>query len=137
MEGNVVRRSGRADLAVAAPSAGGDCFAANDAATSQPPAIERLFPCEGFRPFPGGGGSMAPTSNVLARFVDQLDGEFPRGDWREQPEPPKGLPDMPDDPATAPPDPAIPDEAVPGIYRIRTCHGSGRPEGPRSVRRSA
>ena len=119
VEGNVVRRSGRADLGLAAPSAGGDCFAANDAATSQPPAIEALFPCEGFRPFPGGGGSMAPTSNVLARFVDQLDGEFLRGDWREQPEPPKGLPDMPDDPATAPPDPAIPQESVPGVYRIR------------------
>jgi plastocyanin len=119
VEANVVRRSGRADLGLAAPSAGGDCFEDNDAATSQPPAIEALFPCEGFRPFPGGGGSMAPTSTLLSRFLDQLDGEFPRGDWREQPEPPKNLPDMPDDPATAPPDPAIPQEAVPGVYRIR------------------
>jgi plastocyanin len=119
IEANVVRRSGRADLGLAAPSAGGDCFEDNDASTSQPPAIEALFPCEGFRPFPGGGGSMAPTSALLSRFLDQLDGEFPRGDWREQPEPPKNLPDMPDDPATAPPDPAIPQEAVPGVYRIR------------------
>ena len=119
IEGNVVRRSGGADLGLAAPSAGGDGFAANDAASSQPPAIEALFPCEGFRPFPGGGGSMAPTSTLLSRFIDQLDGEFPRGDWREQPEPPRNLPAMPDDPATAPPDPAIPQEAVPGVYRIR------------------
>jgi Phospholipase_D-nuclease N-terminal len=116
---NVVRRSGRADLAVAAPAAGGDCFEGNDSDTSQPAAIELLYPCEGFRPFPGGGGSMAPTANVLARFVDQPDGDFPRGDWRDQPPPPDALPDMPDDPATAPPDPAIPGEAVPGVYRIR------------------
>ena len=55
---NVVRRSGRADLALAAPSAGGDCFEGNDSATSQPAAVELLFPCDGPRPFPGGGGSM-------------------------------------------------------------------------------
>ncbi len=119
VEGNVVRRSGRADLALAAPSAGGDCFRANDASTSQPPAIELLFPCRGVGPFPGGGGSMGPTANLLARFIDARDGEFPHGDWRDQPPPPDDLPDMPGDPAAAPPDPAIPDEAVPEPYRIR------------------
>ncbi len=116
---NVVRRSGRADLALAAPSAGGDCFESNDSSTSQPPAVELLFPCEGLRPFPGGGGSMAPTANVLSRFLDSLDGEFPHGDWREQPPPPADLVDMPDDPVTAPPNPAIPRDAVPELYRIR------------------
>jgi hypothetical protein len=116
---NVVRRSGRADLALAVPSAGGDCFAGNDASTSHPAAVELLFPCSGFRPFPGGGGSMGPTANVLSRFIDSMDGEFPHGDWREQPGPPGSLPDMPDDPATAPPDPAIPEETVPGPFRIR------------------
>ncbi len=116
---NVVRRSGRADLALAAPSAGGDCFEDNDSSTSQPPAAELLFPCDGPRPFPGGGGSMAPTANVLSRYIDSLDGEFPHGDWREQPDPPEDLPDMPDNPATAPPNPAIPQEAVPELYRIR------------------
>jgi plastocyanin len=116
---NTVRRSGRADLALAAPSAGADCFEGNEASTSQPPAAELLFPCGGFRPFPGGGGSMGPTANVLSRFNDAMDGQFPHGDWRRQPDPPATLPDMPDDPATAPPDPAIPGEAVPGRYRIR------------------
>jgi hypothetical protein len=119
VRGNVVRRTGRADLALAAPSAGGDCFEDNQADTSQPAAVELLFPCEGFRPFPGGGGSMAPTSNVLSRFIDSLDGEFPHGDWRSQPDPPPDLPDLPDDPATTPPDPAIPEEAVPELFRIR------------------
>ncbi|HET9249080.1 MAG TPA: right-handed parallel beta-helix repeat-containing protein [Actinomycetota bacterium] len=128
---NVVRRSGLADLAIAAPAAGGDCFEDNDAGSSHPAAIELLFPCEGPQPFPGGGGSMAPTANVLARFVDQLDGDFARGDWREQPAPPDDLSDMPDDPVTAPPNPAIPGEAVPGIYRIRsveTIRPAGGPE---------
>jgi plastocyanin len=128
---NVVRRSGGADLAIAAPAAGGDCFEDNVADSSHPAAIELLYPCDGFAPFPGGGGSMAPTANVLARFVDQLDGDFPRGDWRQQPPPPEDLPDMPDDPETAPPNPAIPGEAVPGIYRIRgvgTIRSAGGPE---------
>jgi plastocyanin len=119
VEGNVVRRSGRADLALAAPSAGGDCFGSNEVSSSQPAAAELLFPCDGFRPFPAGGGSMAPTSNILSRFVDSLDGEFPHGDWRAQPLPPDDLPGMPGDPAAAPPAPAIPAEAVPEPYRIR------------------
>jgi hypothetical protein len=116
---NVVRRSGRADLALAAPSAGGDCFEGNDSSTSQPAAVELLFPCDGLRPFPGGGGSMAATASILSRFIDPLDREFPHGDWREQPAPQVTLPDMPDDPVTAPPNPAIPQEAVPELYRIR------------------
>ena len=62
---------------------------------------------------------MGPTANVLSRFIDSLDGEFPHGDWRAQPDPPTDLPDMPGDPAAAPPDPAIPGEAVPARYRIR------------------
>jgi plastocyanin len=130
VRGNVVRRTGRADLALAAPSAGDDCFEGNDASTSVPPAIEELFPCSGFRPFPGGGGSMGPTTNVLSRFIDSLDGEFPHGDWREQPDPPARLPDMRDDPATAPPDPAIPGEAVPGRYRIRVVDDIRGARGP-------
>lgn len=119
VERNVVRRSGRADLAVAAPAAGGDCFAGNDARSSQPPGVELLFPCEGFAPFPLGGGSMAPTINALSRYLDSLDGTFPHGDWRDQPPPPDDLPDMPGDPAVAPPHPAIPEDVVPGTYRIR------------------
>jgi hypothetical protein len=129
VERNVVRRSGRADLALAAPSAGGDCFRSNDASTSQPPAIEALFPCSGFRPFPAGGGSMGPTASALARLIDSSDG-FPHGDWRTQPPPPSDLPGMPTDPASTPPRPAIPDEAVPGRYRIRDVSGIRPGGGP-------
>ena len=84
VRGNVVRRSGQADLALGAPAQGGDCFEGNDAATSQPPAIERLYPCGGVRPFPAGGGSMAPTISALAR---SLGGDASSRDWRTQPAP--------------------------------------------------
>jgi Right handed beta helix region/Phospholipase_D-nuclease N-terminal len=131
IEGNVVRRSGRSDLALAAPSAGGDCFAGNDTTSSQPAAIELLYPCGGFRPFPGGGGSMAPTANVLARFLDSIDGAFPHGDWRRQPPAPASLPAMSDDPEVAPPNPAIPVESVPGRVRIRDVSRIAASPGPR------
>ena len=84
VRGNVVRRSGRADMALAAPSAGADCFGGNDAATSHPASVELLFPCSGSG-LPGRRRDMGPTANVLSRFIDSLDGEFPHGDWRTQP----------------------------------------------------
>jgi hypothetical protein len=123
---NVVRRSGRADLTLAAPSAGDDCFEGNDSSTSQPAAAELLFPCDGLRPFTGGGGSMAPTANILSRLIDPLD-----GDWRGQPAPRLTLPDLPDDPVIAPPNPAIPQEAVPELYRIRDVADIRPARGPR------
>jgi plastocyanin len=43
--GNVVRGSGRADLAMGAPSVRGDCFRGNQFATSMPPAIETFAAC--------------------------------------------------------------------------------------------
>ena len=42
---NLVRNSGDADLVLAAPSGGGDCFAGNDFASSLPPAIEWRSGC--------------------------------------------------------------------------------------------
>jgi plastocyanin len=119
VEGNIVRRSGRADLALAAPAGGGDCFERNEAWSSQPAAVDVLFPCEGIRPFPLGGGSLAPTINAFSRYLDPPGGSSPRGDWRDQPPPAAALPSMPGDPGAAPPDPAIPDDVVPGPYRIR------------------
>ena len=113
---NVVRRSGYADLALGAPSTGGDCFSGNDASTSVPPRIQMLYACEGpsLRWF--GGGDPAPTVNLGIKFLDALDGEFPHGDWRTQPEPPpqEGM----ESPLTAPPFPADP-AALPQSYRIR------------------
>jgi len=115
---NVVRRSGLADLALAAPSSGADCFAGNDPSTSEPPAIEALYPCTGRRAFPAGGGSLAPTLEALTRSIDAQDGDFPHGDWRAQGAPPP-QPGMPGDAAAAPPTLAIPGGSVPQPYRIR------------------
>lgn len=115
---NVVRRSGLADLGLAAPSEGGDCFSGNTFQTSQPPAIQLLYPCGGFRPFPGGGGWMSPTFESLSRYLAVLGGAVPGGDWRTQPAPPP-QPQMEGDPSEAPPVIAIGGENLPQPYEIR------------------
>lgn len=112
---NEVRSSGAADLAIGAPSAGGDCFSGNDFGTSAPAAVEWLYGCE-TTPFPGGGGELGVTLGPLVRFLEAT-GDFPHGDWRTAPEPPPqtsmaGAGD-------APPDPAIPETAVPEFFRVR------------------
>ena len=134
---NVVRDSGRADLALGAPAAGGDCFSGNTISSSLPPAIQLLRGCGSFGAKIG-GGDLAPTLNLGTRFLDALDGAFPHGDWRTQPAPP----DQPGmvNPAKAPPQPAIPDQAVPQQYRIRpvseipSSPGATREEGSDRVR---
>ena len=126
---NVVRRSGLADLALAAPSAGGDCFTGNDLSTSEPPAIEALYPCTGLRAFPGGGGSLASSMEALVRSIDARDGGFPHGDWRTQAAAPP-QPGMPGDAAAAPPTLAIPGESVPQPYRIRPVDEISSTPGP-------
>lgn len=128
VRGNVVRRSGLADLALGAPSAGGDCFAGNDASTSSPPAIELLLPCSG--PRLGWGGDPAPTVTALIRFLDAIDGAFPRGDWRTQPTPP----DQPGmaRPGAAPPFPALPSQFQPlQIPAFRDPRSIAEAPGPR------
>lgn len=111
---NVVGGSGRADLAVGAPSVNGDCFAANDHVTSLPVAIETLVGCDGRI---GGGGDPAVTFGLLARFAQALGGHYTSGDWRTEP-PPPAQPEMPDA-ATAVPVLAIPEVNVPGPYAVR------------------
>lgn len=128
VRGNVVRRSGRADLALGAPSAGGDCFSENHPATSVPPNIETLYGCDGPSLSWFGGGDLAPTMNTLFRYLDALDGEFPHGDWRTQPAP--GPQPQMENPLTAPPFPADP-SALPQSYRIRDVADIASAPGPR------
>ncbi len=125
---NIVRRSGRADLALGAPSTGGDCFSGNGVSTSIPPRIQNLYGCEGPSMRWFGGGDLAPTLNTGFRFLDALDGVFPHGDWRTQPAPPS-QPGM-DSPLTAPPFPADP-SSLPQSYRIRDLAGIRSAPGPR------
>ena len=125
---NLVRRSGRADLALGAPSSGGDCFADNRFSTSAPPRIETLYGCDGPSLRGVGGGDLAPTLNTGFRFLDALDGVFPHGDWKTQPAP-EPQPQM-DNPLTAPPFPADP-STLPQSYRIRDLADITPAPGPR------
>ena len=49
VRGNVVRGSGRADLAMAAPAGAGNCFSGNRVRTSIPVGLELFQPCDGLR----------------------------------------------------------------------------------------
>jgi hypothetical protein len=122
---NAVRRSGTADVALAAPSEGGDCYAGNEADPSQPPAIEDLFPCAGLRPF-AGGGSMAPTIAALTRAVGD---DLPGGDWRTRPAPPPQS-QMQGDPVDAPPIIAVGGQNLPQPFTIRPVHEITLAQGP-------
>jgi parallel beta helix pectate lyase-like protein/phospholipase D-like protein len=124
---NIVRRSGRADLALGAPSAGGDCFAGNHPSSSVPPYIETLYGCDGPSLSWFGGGDLAPTLNFGFRYLDALDGGFPHGDWTRQPAP-RPQPQM-ENPLTAPPFPADP-STLPQSYRIRDLAGITPAAGP-------
>jgi len=128
---NIVRNSGRADLALGAPAGGGNCFSGNAVSSSLPPAIQLLRGCNAFTARLG-GGDLAPTVNLGTRFLDALDGVFPHGDWKQQPAPP----DQPQmtRPASAPPQPAVPEQAVPQQYRIRPASAIRSHPGP-TVRR--
>jgi plastocyanin len=113
---NLVRDSGRADLALAAPSAGGDCFSDNDFSTSLPAAIEWRSGC-GSPLRHLAGGSLGVTLGPLIRFIQANAGDVPTGDWRTQPVPPpqETMPGA----AGAPPNPAIAEVAVPRPFTIR------------------
>ena len=113
---NLVHSSGEADLALGAPSAGGDCFSDNDFSTSLPPAIEWRAGCGSpLARIPG--GSVGAVFGPLERYLEAALGDIAVGDWRSQPPPPdqEQMPGAED----APPDPAIAGTAVPGSVRIR------------------
>jgi hypothetical protein len=101
---NVVRRSGIADLALGGPASGGNCFGDNAFETSLPPAIQAFHGCA-FAVTGGAGGDLGVTATLAGRVAQAASGNFPHGDWRTQPDPPR-QPNMPEA-AIAPPAPAI------------------------------
>lgn len=112
---NLVRGSGDADLALAAPAGGGDCFDGNDFATSLPAAIEWRNGCRSWlRPM--AGGSVGAAIGPLTRYLEAR-GDIEVGDFRSQPPPPpqEGMPSA----EQAPPDPAVAGRAVPEHIPIR------------------
>ncbi len=113
---NLVRRSGVADLVLAAPAGGGDCFSGNEFSTSLPPAIEWRSGCDSWlRALPG--GSLSAAIGPVTRYLQASLGEIEVGDWRAQPDPPPQE-NMPGAQA-APPNPAIAEIAVPQRVQIR------------------
>jgi plastocyanin len=118
VEDNVVRRSGRADLALGAPGGGQDCFISNDFDTSAPIGIETLNGCGTLLPGRAGGGEWGATVGLLTRFAEALNGHNRSGDWESGATPPDQAP-MPDA-ETAPMAMAIPEVAVPGTVSIRS-----------------
>jgi len=99
VRGNAVSGSGRADLALGEPQAGGNAFVDNDAETARPASLA------------GGssllGGDPWVTLVLLEQFLQLDSGGSPRGDWQSAPEPPfDELESMPDA-ASAPPREAV------------------------------
>jgi plastocyanin/uncharacterized membrane protein YhaH (DUF805 family) len=112
---NVVSSSGQADLALGGPAIRGDCFERNQFDSSLPAAIEGFAGC-GARA--GGGGDLAPTLTLLAKFVAALGGHYDPGDWQGAPAPPAQA-QMPSA-ATAAVVLAVPETAVPGPHVVRS-----------------
>jgi plastocyanin len=102
--GNIVRRSGVADLALGGPASGRNCFGDNSFGVSLPPAIEAFYGCA-FAPTGGAGGDLGVTATLAGRVAQAASGSFPHGEWRTQPLPPS-QPNMPNA-STAPPSPAV------------------------------
>lgn len=117
---NLVRSSGLADLALAAPVAGGNCFEANDATTTLPPALG-LATCAS--PLIGlGGGDVGLFLNGIGQYIRGI--TWPTGgDWRTRPAPPP-QPSMPD--VRAAPEPAGPSGPIDAAAEIAK---GGRPDG--------
>lgn len=114
---NEVARSGRADLALGAPSLGDDCFSGNVASTSMPAAIQAVNRCGPGPWLVPSFGDPAVTFSLLAAFAEALGGHYPQNAWQDAPAPPP-QPNLPDA-ATAPVAMAVPEVAVPGPYEIR------------------
>jgi len=84
--GNVVEGSGRADLALAAPAGGGNCFQGNQARTSIPVGLQAFSRCSGPRlPL---RMDLSTTLASLGQVAEANTGAFPANRSEDQPAPP-------------------------------------------------
>ncbi len=98
---NVVEDSGRADLAEAAPSGGGNRFVDNEYDSARPAGLDDGMGLSSV-------GDPWVSMVLLKQYRQKQTGENPHGDWQTAPEPPfDELEPMPD-PEEAPPRPAVP-----------------------------
>jgi plastocyanin len=91
---NVVRDSGIADVVLAGPGLGGDCFAGNELSTTLPVGLEAFHGCDGGLRLPFGSQTSA-TMFLVGRFADAAGGSYPSNDWTAGPVPPD-QPQLPD-----------------------------------------
>jgi plastocyanin len=84
--GNVVQGSGRADLALAAPAGGGNCFQGNQARTSIPVGLQVFQRCAGLR-LPV-RMDLSTTLSSLGQVAEANTGAYPRNRPEDQPAPP-------------------------------------------------
>lgn len=101
---NVIRGSGRADLALGGPIEQGTCFADNDAATTLPYALEFFHSCDGVN-LPLFWG-MATSSDPLGRIAQAKRGQNPQLGHGDAPMPALDFPQLPGG-ADAPVVPAV------------------------------
>ena len=93
---NVVTNSGVADLALAALSAGDNCFSGNTAARTSPSFLQSTHAC-GTLFAAAGAGAPSATFNLLNRFLRVLMQRYTAGDWKTYPLPADAVqPGMPD-----------------------------------------
>lgn len=93
---NTVTNSGVADLALAAPSAGNNCFSNNTVARTSPPLLQFTHAC-GSLLARAGAGDLAPSIVLLDHFMKVSLGHFTVRDWKTAPAPPDVIqPGMPD-----------------------------------------
>jgi plastocyanin len=86
VRGNVVRGSGRADLAMAAPAGAGNCFSGNRVRTSVPVGLELFQPCEGLR-LPV-RMDLSTTLQSLGSVAEANTGAYPANRPEDTPPPP-------------------------------------------------
>jgi plastocyanin len=86
VRGNVVRGSGRADLALAAPAGAGNCFSGNRARTSIPVGLELFQPCDGLR-LPV-RMDLSTTLQSLGLVAEANTGTYPDNPTEDAPVPP-------------------------------------------------
>jgi plastocyanin len=84
--GNVVQGSGRADLALAAPAGGGNCFQGNQARTSIPVGLQVFQRCSGLR-LPV-RMDLSTTLSSLGQVAEANTGAYPQNRPEDQPTPP-------------------------------------------------
>ncbi|HEX6291066.1 MAG TPA: right-handed parallel beta-helix repeat-containing protein [Herpetosiphonaceae bacterium] len=86
VEDNIIRGSGRADLALAGPAGSGNCFSGNQARQTMPPGLELLHGCADLRlPL---GGDLSTTTETLGFVAQAKRGDYPHNEVQRQPVPP-------------------------------------------------